>query len=140
MLHRHRILGAALLAAALLLAASACSRDHAPLEGTSWRLVGWTISSVYPGDHTITAQFSQGRISGKSAVNSYGGRCQVGPGSAFAVDTIEVTLMAGPEEAMRAERAYLTLLRQARNYRVEEGMLTLFDGGGNQLLIYGAAD
>jgi heat shock protein HslJ len=47
--------------------------------------------------------------------------------------------MAGPEPAMRAEGAYLTLLGQARAYRVEAGRLTLFDAGGNESLLFEAA-
>ena len=40
---------------------------------------------------------------------------------------------------MRAEGAYLTLLGQARSYRVDAGRLTLFDAGGNESLIFEAA-
>ena len=40
---------------------------------------------------------------------------------------------------MRAEGAYLTLLGQARAYRVEAGRLTLLDAGGNESLIFAAA-
>jgi len=58
------------------------------------------------------------------------------PGSAFSVGELVVTLMAGPEPAMRAERAYLTLLAQARSYEVADGTLTLYDGGGNESLIF----
>jgi heat shock protein HslJ len=46
--------------------------------------------------------------------------------------------MAGPEPAMRAEGAYLTLLGQARSYRVEADRLTLFDAGGNESLFFEA--
>jgi heat shock protein HslJ len=47
--------------------------------------------------------------------------------------------MAGPEPAMRAEGAYMTLLGQARSYELTEGRLTLFDEGGNESLIFEAA-
>jgi heat shock protein HslJ len=72
-------------------------------------------------------------------VNRYGGPYKAGPGNAFSVGELESTLMAGPEEAMRAERAYLTLLGQARSYRVADGILTLYDEGGNESLIFEAA-
>ena len=42
--------------------------------------------------------------------------------------------MAGPEPAMRAETAYLTLLGQAKSYKVTDGKLTLYDSGGNKLV------
>jgi heat shock protein HslJ len=72
-------------------------------------------------------------------VNSYGGPYALGPGSAFSVGQIASTEMAGPEPAMRAEGAYVTLLGQARAYRVEAGRLTLLDAGGNESLIFEAA-
>ena len=49
------------------------------------------------------------------------------------------TKMAGPEPAMRAETAYLTLLGQARSYKVVDGKLKLYDKGGNESLIFEAA-
>ena len=67
---------AALLALALAAVAAGCggSGGSSPsLEGTAWKLTGWSISSQDPGDFTITAEFKDGRIGGKSAVNSYGG-------------------------------------------------------------------
>jgi heat shock protein HslJ len=148
-MHRHskaaRIaLGAALAlaVAAALLAVSGCGLlpgAGSPLDGTSWRLTGWSLSSLDPAAFTITASFADGRISGTSAVNSYGGSYRAGPGSAFSVGELAMTEMAGPEPAMRAETAYLTLLRQARTYRVEAGVLRLYDAGGNESLFFGPA-
>ena len=137
---RRSLLIAVILALTVLSAATACARGSGQLDGTRWRLIGWTISSLYPGDFTITAAFADGRISGRSGVNSYGGPCQVGPGDAFAVGQLESTLMAGPEPAMRAERAYLMLLAEARSYRVADGTLTLYGAGGHEALIFEAAE
>jgi hypothetical protein len=138
MIRWRKTLGAILLIATLLVTAVACSRGGGPLDRTQWKLVGWTLSSLYPGDFTITAAFAGGKISGKSAVNSYGGPYKAGPGSAFSVGELESTLMAGPEPAMRAERAYLTLLGQARSYKMAGGTLTLYDEGANESLIFEA--
>jgi heat shock protein HslJ len=44
--------------------------------------------------------------------------------------------MAGPEPAMRAEHAYLTLLQQARSYSISGRTLTLYDAHGNESLIF----
>jgi heat shock protein HslJ len=118
---------------------SGCSRDDDPLAGTQWRLTEWTLSSLSPAGFTITAAFADGRISGRSAVNSYSGSYEVGPGSAFGVGQLSSTRMAGPEPAMRAEGAYMTLLAQARSYEVREDRLTLFDAGGNESLVFAAA-
>ena len=124
-----------------LLAAAGCggSGSDAPtLAGTAWGLTEWTLSSLDPKDFTITAQFADGKISGKSAVNTYGGPYTEGPGDAFSVGDLASTMMAGPEPDMRAETAYLTLLAQAKSYKLDGGGLTLFDENGNESLIFTA--
>lgn len=133
------ILAGLLLALALLPLAGCGATGGGALNGTRWRLTGWTLSSLNPADFTITAQFAPGRISGRSGVNSYSGSVKVGPGSAFATGTLAGTKMAGPEPAMRAESAYLTLLAQARSWERTDRGLTLKDGGGNESLIFEAA-
>ena len=40
---------------------------------------------------------------------------------------------------MRAETAYTTLLSQAKSFRIAAGTLTLYDGGGNESLIFETA-
>jgi len=115
-----------------------CSRGHPALDGTQWRLTEWTLSSLNPRDFHVTAAFAGGKISGHSGVNSYGGPYAVGSRQSFKVGSIASTEMAGPEPAMRAEGAYLTLLGQAHSYRVDAGRLTLFDAGGNESLIFEA--
>lgn len=112
----------------------------ASLDGTSWRLVGWSVSSLDPQAFTITAEFADGRIGGTSAVNTYGGEYTTGSGGSFAVGEIAQTLMAGPEEDMRAEAAYHELLRNAASYRRDATTLTLFDENGNESLTFEAAE
>ena len=124
-----------------LLAVAGCggSGSDAPtLDGAAWGLSGWTLSSLDPADFTITAQFADGSISGKSAVNTYNGPYTEGPGDAFSVGALISTNMAGPEPDMRAEQAYLELLSQAKSYTLDGGVLTLFDQNGNESLIFAA--
>ena len=45
--------------------------------------------------------------------------------------------MGGPEPAMRAESAYVTLRGQTGSYKVSGGVLTLYDANGNESLIFG---
>jgi heat shock protein HslJ len=125
---------------ALLPVAGCGGSGSAPpaLNGTSWRLTGWTLSSLDPNGFTITAAFADGKISGKSAVNTYSGSYTEGPGDAFSVGELASTMMAGPEPDMRAEQAYLTLLSQAKSYALKGGGLTLFDENGNESLIFAA--
>ena len=122
-----------------ILALAACARGHSELEGTRWRLVAWTLSSLDAQAFDITAAFADGQIGGHGGVNRYGGPYTLGSRHAFAAGPLASTEMAGPEPAMRAEGAYLTLLGQARAYRVEAGRLTLLDAGGHESLIFEAA-
>jgi heat shock protein HslJ len=120
-------------------ALAACASGGRGLDGTTWKLSGWTLDSLEPAAFTITAKFADGKISGRSAVNSYSGSYTVGSSNTFAVGQIASTQMAGPEPAMRAERAYLTLLQQARSYSLAGRTLTLYDAHGNESLIFDRA-
>jgi heat shock protein HslJ len=126
------------LLALCLFALAACSGGGSSLEGTQWRLTGWTLSSLDPAGFTITAQFADGNISGSSGVNTYNGGVTLGSDGAFLVGTLATTLMAGTDDAMRAEGAYMTLLAQGKSYKVSGGTLTLYDQGGNESLIFEA--
>jgi len=128
----------AVVVALVSLVVVGCSRGDDPLEGTRWRLGEWTLSSLRPADFTITAAFADGKISGRSGVNSYSGPYEAGSGSTFIVGPLLITELGGPEPAMRAESAYLTLLAQTRSYELGEDRLTLFDGNGNESLIFRA--
>lgn len=120
------------------LVVAGCAQENDPLAGTRWRLGEWTLSSLSPTAFTITAVFAGGTISGRSGVNSYSGPYETGTKNAFAAGPLAGTQMAGPEPAMRAERAYLTLLGQARSYELTADRLTLFDGNGNESLVFDA--
>lgn len=107
-----------------------------PLDGTQWKLTGWSTSSIHPAEYEITVRFGEGRISGRSPLNSYAGACAPGPGNAFATGALATTKRAGPEPAMRAERTYFQLLEQAVSYKIHDGELKLLDAAGNELLIF----
>ena len=114
------------------------STSAASLAGTSWKLTGWSVSSQDPNDFTITAEFQDGRIGGKSAVNQYGGPYTAGDDGSFSVGELVSTMMAGPEPDMRAEQTYLKLLAEAKQFKVDGKTLTLSDANGNESLIYTA--
>jgi heat shock protein HslJ len=134
-----RNLGAVRIAAVSLIALVACSLAADPLDGTQWKLVGWTISSIDPAAVTITAKFANGKISGSGGVNSYSGPYKVGSDNTFSAGPLVATRMAGPEPAMRAEGAYVTLLAQVKSCKMADRKLTLYDKGGNESLIFEAA-
>lgn len=129
----------ALVALALLLMVC-CASVSSRVEGIEWKLKGWTLSSLSAEATGITATLADGKISGFSGVNTYGGACRIGTDGAFSAGTLGMSKMAGPEPAMRAEGAYVTLLRQAMSYKVVGNTLTLYDAGGNESLIFEATD
>jgi heat shock protein HslJ len=108
------------------------------LDGSAWRLTAWQLSSLNPSDFTITAKFADGKISGNSAVNAYGGPYTTGPGAAFSVGELAVTAMGGTGPDMKAEQTYLTLLGEAKSFQRSGGRLTLFDQHGNESLVFQA--
>jgi heat shock protein HslJ len=112
------------------------STSAAALEGASWRLTGWSVSSKDPNDFTITAEFTDGRIGGTSAVNQYGGPYTADDDGSFSVGELVSTMMAGPEPDMEAEQVYLELLAQVDRFAIDGDELTLSAGSGNIALIY----
>lgn len=106
------------------------------LDGTSWRLSGWAAAELDPGDFTITASFAQGRISGRSAVNSYSGPYRAASDGSFSASDLAMTEMAGPEPAMRAESLYIGLLTESTSYRLEGEKLALFDADDRTTLVF----
>ena len=138
-------LGAVPLAAATLLAlalvaavAAGCGESSPSLEGTAWKLTGWSVSSQDPNDFAITAEFKDGRVGGTSAVNRYGGPYTAGGDGSFSVGELASTMMAGPEPDMRAEASYLALLAAAKQYEIDGATLTLSDAQGNESLVFTA--
>lgn len=94
------------------------------------------MSSIDPASVTITATFADGRVSGNAGVNSYSGPYKLGASHSFSAGPFVTTQMGGPEPAMRAESMVLTLLGQAKSYKLTHSMLTLLDRSGNGSLIF----
>lgn len=106
------------------------------LDGTQWKLAAWPASSLDPAAFDVTADFADGQISGRSAVNSYGGSCSASANGSFSVGTMQMTLMAGEPDAMQAESLYHELLGLARRWRIDPSQLVLSDAAGQDLLVF----
>ena len=102
---------------------------------TRWKLAAWSASSLDPAGFDITADFADGRIGGRSAVNSYGGDYAAMADGGFSVGALAMTEMAGEPAAMQAESLFHALLGQANRWRIANGQLVL-SGGGQDLLIF----
>lgn len=124
--------------------ATGCDSDNGAggrtLAGTKWRLTAWSANLVNPARYSISADFDASDISGRSAVNLYGGSYTATDKGKFSIGDIAVTAMAGPPDAMRAESLYFDLLGQAREYELSETTLTLKNEGGQKLLIFVSSD
>lgn len=106
----------------------------AALEGSPWRLAAWSAPSLDPAGFEITADFDDGRISGRAAVNSYGGAYSASADGSFSASALAMTEMAGEPDAMRAESLYLGLLAQARHWRLADSQLVLSDDSQDLLI------
>ena len=106
------------------------------LENTQWKLAAWSANSLDPARFDVTADFAGGQISGRSAVNSYGGAYSASADGIFSVAALAMTEMAGEPDAMQAESLYLGLLAQARRWRIDHNQLILSVNAAD-LLVFG---
>ncbi len=104
------------------------------LEDTQWKLASWSASSLDPARFDVTAAFADGQISGRSAVNSYGGAYSASADGSFSVGALAMTEMAGEPDAMQAERLYHSLLAQARRWHLDGTRLVLSDAAQTLLI------
>ncbi len=112
-------------------------------SGSKFEGIRWVLESYYsngelksaPQGSSVDALFERGKVSGNSGVNTYSGSYKAS-GSSLTVGRIATTLMAGPQELMELERAYVADLEKARSYTAGGETLTLFDNDGNELLAY----
>jgi len=83
----------------------------------------------------VTLALAEGRVSGKSAVNRYFGTYAIA-GDGLTFSGLGSTRMAGTNEQMAAEQAYLSALGEIRTYRVVDGKLELLDAAGMRRLVF----
>ncbi len=129
------------LAVALMLTACGASGDAvsaASLEG-EWTLQTLNGAPLLAGS-TINATFEEGKITGYSGCNSYGGAYTV-KGDGLQLGEIATTLMACLEDGvMDQEQAYFEALSNAAKSRLDNDRLELLDASGATLLAYMRAE
>ena len=95
----------------------------------SWRLVsiGETASpTVIPQATELTAEFSDGRLSGSGGCNRFMGGYQT-QGEKLSIEPLASTFMACEAAAMNQETQYLRALEAAQRYELDnQGQLTIF--------------
>jgi heat shock protein HslJ len=128
-----------LLATALIGAGcSSSGGTGGKLEGVRWVMKSYDSKGVMknaPGDVSIDALFEGGNVSGFSGVNTYRGSYKLS-GSSLSVGQLASTLMAGSQDLMDAEQAYLAALQRTGSYTADPSSLTLFDRSGKKILEY----
>jgi hypothetical protein len=132
MVHLLTVALAAAVFAALALGVAGCGGESA-LDGTDWKLVRWSESSLDPAGITITADFEDARIGGSADGSSYGGPYETGPGDDFSMGPLS---SAGGGFGSRAEATYFHLLKVVETYSREGDTLTLYDAEGNESLVF----
>jgi len=96
--------------------------------GPEWKLASAAIDSVDLAGFGITITFTDTDVSGMSGVNTYAGGFTSSPEGAMDFGPLLSTKMAGPEDAMKAEQAYLAALDTVTGYSVTDTELDLFVG------------
>lgn len=129
-------LGVILLLILGLAAACGSPAEQPTLDGTSWKLTAWAEPEPIPAGVTITAEFADGRVAGTSGVNRYNGAVESSADGSFAIDQPVSTMMAGPEDAMKAEATYLQRLQEATSYAIDGDTLVINDADGQPSLTF----
>jgi heat shock protein HslJ len=89
-------------------------------------------------DTVITAEFAtNGTMQGNATINTYNTTYTAGADGKMTIsDKIAVTQMAGPEESMAQESAYLAAIPKTATYAIEGDTLTLRDASGAAMAQY----
>src|SRR4051794_10017109 len=129
---------------ALVLVIAACSAGPGAggqLEGTQWVLSSvWQDGAltVLPDTAYADAEFDAHKVEGFSGCNTYDAVYRAG-GRTLLVTQPRATLTACDPDSMAFEQAYLAALNASRFYTSRTDTLTVYDSGGNAILVYDAA-
>jgi heat shock protein HslJ len=109
------------------------------LDG-DWQLVtqsdGRSMVDI-PGPVTVDATIRRGSISGSTGCNRYAASYTV-DGNALKINVGSMTLIGCPAPEADIETAYITNLGNVRTYTATSDTLTMYDSGGNGILVYAA--
>ncbi len=119
----------------ILLFISACSgiiSDDSLINGTTWLLTSLDNQPVLENTN-VTIDFVDGKVSGSSGCNSYGGTYSVRK-EKITTDSIVMTLMACMDAGvMEQETAFLEILQNAQTYEVTDSQLLIHSSEGKSL-------
>lgn len=105
--------------------------DPVPLGYTEWRLVELDGAPLALSDDdyrpSLVLDLEESRVSGSAGVNRVMGTFVLAERE-LRFGPLATTMMAGPEEAMQRERAYLDILVRVTSYQLDGNSLALLAG------------
>ncbi len=121
-----------------LSASSTAPLKAADLAGSNWQLKSAAASHDW-AKFDITLKFGEGQeISGTSGVNRYTGTYVATDAGGLKFGPLASTKMAGPDDAMAAEAAFLKLMGQVTGFRYDGQQLVLLGSESQELLTFGS--
>jgi len=133
---------ATLLIALVALLSSCGGEDNAPnaptmLQG-SWKLETLNGSAA-DADVSSTLSMNDGQATGNAGVNTFNGSYDAPSDGVLTFSPFATTMMAGPDNAMQQEQAFLKALTGTRKFTAEDGALVLMDDGETTLAVLRAS-
>ncbi len=114
-----------------------------PLEGTLWKMVSYLdskgLTTQTLTNTEATAQFQDGKVSGKDGCNQYAGTYKVAS-NVLTVKLSASTLMACDPKVMQQAQAYAAALGSAATYKITGKQLQITNGGGKVAVTYAAVE
>ena len=133
---------AAVLVALVALLSGCGGGDKAPNAPTmlagSWKLVtlnGAAADSTVPSSLTM----DEGKANGNAGINQFNGSYDSPSDGVLTFGALATTMMAGPDNAMKQEQAFLKALADTKKFTTEDGGLVLMDGSDAKLAVLKAA-
>lgn len=113
-------------------------QETAMLEGNTWRAIAIGDKAVIepqgrPDGVHIVLDAKEKRFSGSGGINRIMGGYKLS-GSSLAFTAPASTMMAGPQELMDQEVAFLKALEKAASYKIAGETMRLFDKEGKELV------
>jgi heat shock protein HslJ len=133
---------AALLVAMVALLSACGGEDNAPNAPTMLQ-GSWTLETLNgsPADAAVasTLSMNNGQATGNAGVNTFNGSYDAPSDGVLTFGPLATTMMAGPDNAMQQEQAFLKALADTKKFTTEDGALVLMDDGEAKLAVLKAA-
>ena len=111
--------------------------DPAALQGT-WVAESFAgADDLVPADAEVTTELTldDGQATGTGGVNRFMTSYEASEDGSISFGAVASTRMAGPDNAMAQETAFLSALESAERFEIDDGRLVLTDAGDNTLVV-----